>query len=216
MIKRWFVLLLCPIRMKPSPTRGSDISGLIGNGPTIDLLSTSMMPGDTLTCTVDVQNSSGMTARGIANVTIANRLPDVPMVTIDPTSPVPGVDDVTCTATGLNDQDGQSVRVSEYTWTSDTGSMAMGPVYQQAVSELQAWTCTVTVTDGIDSNVGASSVQATSTVIDTLTFTTCGQVGRQDPLRLSVIVHTLVPLEDGDGGHWCTAVGGSIFWGVYY
>ena len=160
----------------------SDLSGVIASGTTLDLLTTSMMPGDTLTCTVIAQDSSGMTAQSLAQVMIANRSPDAPSVNIAPTAPIPGVDDVTCTASGLNDPDGQTVSVSDYAWTSDMGNVASGPVLSaSSISDLETWTCTVTVTDGSLTNVASNSVQAVNVGIDAVTFTTCGQSGHQGP-----------------------------------
>ena len=171
-----------PSEMLTPSFEWSDANGVLSTGATLDLLTTSIMPGNTLICTVRAQNSSGMTARASAQITIANRIPDRPTVRVVPLEPVPGVDDVTCTASALSDPDGQTVSVSDYAWTSDMGNTSTGPVLlASSVSELETWTCTVTVTDGIDINVASNSVQATSAGIDPLTFTTCGQVGHQGP-----------------------------------
>ena len=157
-------------------------SGYLGSGSTLDLSTTSAMPGDALNCTVSASDSNGTTAQSSAQVSIANRSPFAPQVLITPTIPVAGVDDLTCSGSATGDPDGQSVMISGYAWTSDFGNTATGPVLSaSSISDSETWTCTVTVSDGMLIEIGSDSVQAIAGGMDPLTFTNCGQTGRSGP-----------------------------------
>lgn len=159
-----------------------DSSGSLGVGDSIDLTTTSLMPSDSVMCSVSATDTSGLTAQAVAQITIANRQPNVPIVTVSPSSPIPSVDDVTCSVTNLSDPDGESVTVVSYDWLSDLGNVAFGPVLSSNdLTDLETWTCTVTVTDGSMNNSSSDSVQAIAVGIDPVEFTNCGQMGHTGP-----------------------------------
>ena len=70
-----------------------------------------------LKCTVIVTDTQLATDSDFASITIINRTPEQPTVSISPSSPVEGVDDLVCTATSMN-QDGTTPNYL-YEWTQD-------------------------------------------------------------------------------------------------
>ena len=138
----------------------TDSSGLIGTAEDLDLGTTSVMPGDVLECTVSAVDSVGGQAQGSDVLTVANRPPTVPTVSISPNTPIATVDDITCQGTANGDPDGQSVTVTSYNWTSDFGNVFNGVVLPAGnVSDDEIWTCEVVVSDGGLTSSGSASVQ---------------------------------------------------------
>ena len=133
---------------------------------------------DIVYCDISVLIQGG-TDSGSANISVDNRSPSITSLTITPTSPIVGVDDLVCTATALDD-DGHSPSYT-YSWTSDMGSSASGStVPASSTTAGETWTCTVDVTDGID--VTSDSIDVTVNIpFSTVTFTSCGKSGPFGP-----------------------------------
>ena len=160
----------------------TDSSGVISSTQTVDLSTTSVMPGDILECTVTAVDSVGGSAQGSDILTVDNRAPNAPTVSVLPNLPIATMDDITCQATPNGDPDGQSVTVVSYDWTSDFGNVYTGPVVPAtSVSDTETWTCEVEVSDGNLTTSASVSVQALALSIDPVTFTTCGQTGHLGP-----------------------------------
>ena len=124
-------------------------SGSIGSMSSLDLVTTATMPGDVLECTVTVVDAVGSQAQGADTITIENRAPNDPSVSITPAIPIATVDDIICQASTNGDPDGQSVNVLSYVWTSDFGNAYTGSVLPaNNVSDGETWTCEVLVSDG--------------------------------------------------------------------
>ena len=131
----------------------------LGTGSSIDLGVNPVLPNDTVDCYATAVDSSGVTHTDSASVNISNRAPSAPVVLISPASPVEGLDDLVCTASGSVDPDGQNVSYS-YDWISDGGvSVAGNLVVAGLTAADEIWTCTVTASDGILTASGTSSVQ---------------------------------------------------------
>ena len=160
----------------------SDPSGVISSTQSLDLSTTSLMPGDVLECTVETVDSVGEQAEGSDLLTVDNRPPNNPVVSIAPSNPIATIDDLTCQVSANGDPDGQSVTVISYDWTSDFGNVYSGSVVPaSSVSDAETWTCEVVVSDGSMTTSGTASVQAIALSIDPVTFTTCGQTGHLGP-----------------------------------
>jgi formylglycine-generating enzyme required for sulfatase activity len=139
----------------------------------LDLATTSLIPGDVITCIVDVADSNGGSASDSANITVDNRAPSDPTVTISWTAngadPIT-TDDLTCTATSSVDPDGDAVSYT-FTWTSSVGGSATGSVIlaaNTAVSE--TWICTVTTTDG---TLTSNAINDSTTIVNECGLTDC-------------------------------------------
>ncbi len=106
-----------------------------------------------------------------ADVTVANTPPTSPSVTIAPSSPEAGTDDLLCSITGASiDADGDGVSYS-FAWTADgasyggagTTTHSGDTVPASATSAGELWVCSVTPHDGDDDGATASA----SVTIDT-------------------------------------------------
>ena len=161
---------------------GQALNGIISTTQSLDLSTTSVMPGDVLECAVMVVDSVGGSAQGSDTLTIDNRPPNAPTVLVSPSLPIATLDDITCQATTNGDPDGQSVTAVAYDWTSDFGNVYTGAVVPaSSVSDAETWTCEVEVSDGSLTTSGSASVQAVALSIDPVTFTACGGTGHLGP-----------------------------------
>ena len=149
-----------------------EVGGIpVGTTSTIDLATTSAMPLDVVTCDVSATDGSGISVSGSALLTIENRPPSQPTVSISPTAPFAGIDDLVCSASGSIDDDGQTVSYS-YSWSSTSGQNVTGATVSASMtSSGEVWTCTATPNDGIEDGTSASiNVQVASNGDCTLTW----------------------------------------------
>ncbi|MEC8276208.1 MAG: hypothetical protein VX026_00730 [Myxococcota bacterium] len=131
----------------------------LGTGSSIDLGVNPVLPNDMVGCYATAVDSSGATHTDSASVSVSDRAPSAPVVLISPASPVEGLDDLVCTASGSVDPDGQNVSYS-YEWLSDTGvSVFSDIVSANFTASDEVWTCAVTASDGNLTATGTSSVQ---------------------------------------------------------
>ena len=133
----------------------------LGITPFLDLSILNLMPGDPLTCTVDIFNSRTAITQPPVSVTIGNRNPSAPTVSIswveNEGNPMEA-ENLLCTGSGSADSDGQDVSYS-YEWESDSGVIVFGELlYSNEISAFDTWTCTVTVTDGIIINQNSAEL----------------------------------------------------------
>jgi hypothetical protein len=123
-------------------------------------LTSATSPGDILTCTATATDASGASATDTASVTVSNRPPTIASVTIEPDAPRAS-DEVTCTATGAADPDGEDVTVG-YTWDINDAPAGTGTTLSSGYSKGDDLTCTVTATD----DFGASTTATASVTVD--------------------------------------------------
>ena len=136
-------------------------SAPVGTGNTLDLGTTSALPSDSVACYATAVDSSGATNTDSALVSVSDRAPSSPVVSISPLSPIEGVDDLVCTASGSVDPDGLSVSYS-YEWLSDSSVFVSGDIVSASLTAAgEVWTCTVTASDG-----GLTTTDSASVVID--------------------------------------------------
>ena len=126
------------------------------------------LPGDEITCQVSDSGDEGSEA-GTAVLPVDNRLPSAPTsVVITPEEPIAEVDDLTCTAEGSVDPDGETVSYS-YAWTSVGGIEADGQSLTADFAALDtAWSCEATP---IDSTGTGESIVATVEIRPNVTAT---------------------------------------------
>jgi len=126
------------------------------NTPTVSASRTS--PGQTWTCSVTPSDGKTDGETATAAVTILNQLPAINSVRITPENATT-LNELTCTATGDDDPDGQAVELTfawkkNGTYTADVGDKI--PAGQAKKGE--SWECEVTPNDGFDD--GASVISA--------------------------------------------------------
>jgi len=123
--------------------------------PTVSSSRTSS--GDVWRCVVTPNNGTADGPPGEDTVTIVNRPPTKPTVSI---SPIPACtnEDLHCNASGSTDPDGDSVTY-QYQWYKD-GVIRPARVYPNVSSSRtsagEVWKCVVTPTDGMDDGPSAS------------------------------------------------------------
>ena len=135
-------------------------SSVLGSGSTLDLATTSLIPNDILSCVANAVDSNGGTAQDSTDTLIINRAPDSFTVSISPTAPIEGVDDLSCSNNGASsvDSDGEAVTYS-YSWSSDVGASAAGATLSASMTtEGETWTCSVDGSDGSAITSASNSV----------------------------------------------------------
>ena len=114
----------------------------------IELSSEIAAPQQTLLCIA--KDSSSNAEIGRAEATISNRSPSEPVITVSPLEPRAGRDDVLCEATA-EDADGQDLEfVFEWSESTTGASFSEATLSAEHLEEGQEWTCTVTVSDSIE------------------------------------------------------------------
>jgi uncharacterized protein (TIGR02145 family) len=142
----------------------ADFSGTLSTGASLDLATTSSIPGDVISCTVDVADSDGGSTSDTASITVYNRSPLTPTVTITWSGSGSGpdeADDLFCVGVS-SDPDGDVITYS-YSWTSDSGATVTGDtVLSSETTASESWSCTVEASDGYNTNSSTSVVSITA------------------------------------------------------
>ena len=90
----------------------------VQNGANNSLASSNYVRGNIVSVTVTPSDANATGPSAIDGLTVANTAPTAPAVALSPASPVEGIDDLVCSASGSSDADGDSVSYS-YSWTVD-------------------------------------------------------------------------------------------------
>jgi hypothetical protein len=154
----------------------SDSGGVLFTGNPFDLQTATLLPGDSLTCSASSTDNQGQNATQNTNVSISNRSPTIPTVSITwggfAVNPLPN-DTLTCSASTVSDPDGQSVSYT-YSWTSATGQTATGATLAGSnVASGDNWTCTVAVSDGISTVSASANIDVGSVIPPGCNITNC-------------------------------------------
>ncbi len=153
-------------------------------------------PGDGLSCTLTATDSEGWDSSEAVSVTVLNSPPTAPSVSIDPSSPVEGIDDLVCQVSGdATDADDDPVGYT-VSWTVDgvsygsasTTTLAGDTVSSSATSAGEDWACYVVPNDGRDD--GASGSDSVTVIIEGVSQVAGGES------------HTLALLADGTVWAW--------------
>ncbi len=158
---------------------------------TIDLSTYSIMVGDSLTCEAMITDSYGAYASDTTIVSVANRDPDIPSLTIT-SNPVDTVDDIVCSVSSAStDADGEALNFS-FSWTQNGSTFTTASTTATSstisvgnISVGETWICSVTATDG---HVTTTPAIATAIVVppfSDVTFNNCGQTGETGPSQSS-------------------------------
>ncbi|TNE90031.1 MAG: hypothetical protein EP330_09390 [Deltaproteobacteria bacterium] len=122
----------------------------------------SVSVGNTLACRATVEDDQFSATRTSSTVTVANSLPVVTGVAIEPTSPQTG-DNLTCTYASTNDTDGQSVTVS-FRWLNGASVLGTGATLPAGTAKGTTVTCEATPNDGVENGI---PVTADTTIVNT-------------------------------------------------
>ena len=131
----------------------------VGTTASLDLATTAALPGDSLVCSVLATDSQGASVSGTATTNIANRAPGAPTVSITPTEPMPGVDDLTCIVdVDSIDEDGETVSY-QYEWFVNgvSSGVTSSLVPSSNTDYSQVWECVVTPYDNTTAGTAASA-----------------------------------------------------------
>ena len=93
-------------------------------------------------------------------ITISNTPPTTPTISVSPSSPFAGVDDLSCSISSIStDIDGDAVSYT-FVWRDGSGSTvqtvnqtSLTSIYPGTLTQAGTWTCTVTANDGSDDSI---------------------------------------------------------------
>ena len=138
---------------------------VLGTSDVLDLATTTLLPTDPLTCTVNANDSHGGTANDALTVwwRIALQIRRRSLSLGASGAVVPEeTDDLICSASGGTDPDGEANSLT-YSWTSDLGASVSGDTVPSSQTQLsESWTCEVESTAGALSSIGTASVTVDS------------------------------------------------------
>ncbi len=163
----------------------------LGTGDTLVLDPQQVLPGDTVRCTATATDGASTTGSGEAAVSVANRAPDVPSITLSPEAGLLNDETVTCGVVA-GDPDGETPTVAiAWTLQGEDTVMATGASWDLAgaVAPGEVVVCTATATD----DAGATSEAQAS-----------GVVSNRDPVVGEVVLAT-DPDAHNDATWTCTA-----------
>ena len=161
---------------------------VVGNGSTLDLITTGAMPGDTVVCTVTATDSDLESDTGSGSQSVSNRIPSI-TATLSANGTNQNAE-LTCVG-NATDPDGESPTVT-YEWFNSTTSLgSSNPLQLNSTLAIggDVIDCVATATDamgGTDTATVSHTVTNTVPVISSVTVTPDpGTVG-QDDLTCSV------------------------------
>ncbi|MEC7984851.1 MAG: hypothetical protein VX278_06790, partial [Myxococcota bacterium] len=143
---------------------------------------------DLVTVTVTADDGVDASVAVSTSLTCQNSLPQAPVISITPSEPVEGEDDLVCTVdVESSDADGDSI-VYDFAWTVNgvpftgaTDTSLSSTVSVADTEEGEEWICVVTPDDGDDGGASATSSATIESPFETSTFTNCGATGMYGP-----------------------------------
>jgi hypothetical protein len=158
-----------------------------GSGNSLDI--SFYEKNDLVSVSVEAFDQTDFSSPVVESITISNTPPTTPGISISPTAPIEGTDDLVCTVdSASSDIDGDSISYS-FSWTVDgtpysnaTDTSMDSTVAGTETFAGEEWICSVTPNDGtnnggsVDSNVTIDADWA-----GVLEFTNCGQTGQNGP-----------------------------------
>lgn len=157
-----------------TPTYSWSVGGnTLASGNPFVSSSAVVSPNDVLRCTATGTDTSGATDSQTATLTIGNRAPSDPTISITwsgpDAEPMEG-DDLTCWAASSVDPDGSSVSYS-YSWTSSAGDSVVGNIVSGSLTvSNDDWTCFAVASDG---SLASAVVDDTITIGSMCGLTDC-------------------------------------------
>jgi predicted secreted protein len=159
----------------------------VQDGSSDTLSSTFFVKDQIVSVDVTVNDGDDTSATQSDSEIVSNSVPTAPVVSISPTDPVEGVDDLICSVdTASTDADGDAITYT-FEWTVDgtayTGATdsAMDSIVDavEIVAD-EVWECMVTPDDGTDFGL------LTSDAVNVTTTSACGSILHEDPYQLGV------------------------------
>ena len=145
----------------------------IGSGPSIILDSTLVLPSDTIDCIALVTDNNGAFVEAMTSVSVQNALPEFTSpATISSASGVYTNEELTCTATIMDSEDGEIF--PSFVWNVEGVEVATGPTYTISAEESDVGNtvaCVVTVEDshgGIRNSVNTAIIENTAPTVTSL------------------------------------------------
>lgn len=174
----------------PSASYEWSLNGsMIGTSASIDLINHTPQYGDALTCTITATDPQGLSSTDSIDTNIENRAPIAPTISLTPTNPVEGQDDLVCSITGNGSDDDGDPLTYTFSWMVDTlpftgasNAASSSTIQSSETTSGEEWICLVTPNDGITDGIPAtSSVTVTSDWDGERVFTNCSQTGKTGP-----------------------------------
>jgi len=139
----------------------------VGSSSTLDLATTAALPTDTVECVASVTDGAGASVSGSVSVIVDNRAPSSPVLSISPSNPIEGQDDLLCNIdVHSTEPDGESVSYT-YSWEQDGNSTSYSTdtIAASLTTTGEEWTCLVTPSDGVLDGI-PGSVSITIAALD--------------------------------------------------
>ena len=137
----------------------------LGLDSTLDLAGVSLMPADSVTCTVNVDDLRSAPVSEALTIVLGDRAPSSPILQIDwdgAGEQPHDVSDLSCIASGAIDPDGESVSYL-YSWLSDRGRGFSGNTISGAYTiPTESWTCTAVAVAGASSTSASENITIAS------------------------------------------------------
>ena len=134
-------------------------SVLVGSASTLDLSTTAALPGDSISCIITATDTQGVSSSESSLLSVENRAPSAPSISLSPTNPEPNVDDLVCSIDISSvDLDGETVQYT-YSWTVDSQSTsyASDTIPASDISYGEEWVCVVTPSDATEDGTSGSA-----------------------------------------------------------
>ena len=131
--------------------------------------------GETVAVSITADDGDDVSTASTASVSIGNTVPTSPQISLSPTSPTEGQDDLICTVDVASSDDDEDALVYTYEWYDPTGSLVQTTSESTATSDTFSgsntsagtWECFVYASDGEDNGAAIStSVSVSAPVSD--------------------------------------------------
>jgi hypothetical protein len=166
----------------------------LGDTPRLVLTPATAAPDDVIVCTAQATDPEGATASASATVTVSNRAPTLPTLTVTPAAPR-SYEDLRCAVTGAADPDGDRVALT-YAWTMDGVELGTGTTLAAPFTVGATLTCTATLSDG---HAGGTTTRAATVTVVGTTPTVDGVTLGADPAYNDSTLTCTASARDADG-----------------
>lgn len=136
---------------------------VIQTGANLSITASNSAPNTLISCRATITDSGGLSATSTDTEMVQNSVPSTPSISISPSAPVAGVDNLTCSIVSPStDADLDSI-IYSFTWSNSSGtqqstsSASLSDTIWASQTNAGTWTCTVYATDGMGNSTTATA-----------------------------------------------------------
>jgi hypothetical protein len=161
---------------------------------------------DVVICTASASDDQGVAVSGDISISLLNRPPLAPGITLAPSAPLEGQDDLVCSVSSSSTDPDGDISTYSFGWDVDgQGFLASNSTSSSSTIDAsetnggELWTCTITPNDGLDDGSSASaSVEIDADWDGQREFSSCGVSGRVGPSQGECTTSYTSGTLDGD------------------